>query len=71
MEKLNVLIRNHNDLDKSRSSFSNLIKKIKLENELYIFIENYMSFGTLKQKLYHILNNLGNKINETCSFSIS
>jgi hypothetical protein len=62
MEKLNILIRNHNDVDKSRSSFSNLIKKIKLENELYLFIENYMSFGTLKQKLYHVLNNLGNKI---------
>ena len=62
MEKLNILIRNHSDVDKSRSSFSNLIKKIKLDNELFLFIENYMSFGTFKQKLYHIINTLGSKM---------
>jgi hypothetical protein len=62
MEKLNILIRDHNDIDKSRSSLSNLIKKIKLDNELFIFIENYMSFGTFKQKLHHIINNLSGEI---------
>lgn len=46
--------------DNSRSSLSNLIKKIKLDNELLFYIENYMNFGTFKQKLYHINNYLGN-----------
>ena len=57
MESLKKLIKDHYISDKSRSSFSNLVKKIKLENEFSTFIENYFDFGTFKQKLYHFLNN--------------
>lgn len=59
MKKLDLFIQKHNETENSRSSFSNLIKKIRLENELSIFIEGYMNFGTFKQKLYHYINDLG------------
>lgn len=59
MKKLDLFIQKHNETEKNRSSFSNLIKKIRLENELSIFIEEYMSFGSFKQKLYHYINDLG------------
>jgi hypothetical protein len=62
MESLIKLIEVHYLTDKSRNSFSNLIKKIKLENEFFNFIENYISFGTFKQKLYHFINRITNKI---------
>lgn len=57
MESLIKFIEDHNRIDKSRNSFSNLIKKIKLENEFFSFIDGYLKFGTFKQKLYHFLNN--------------
>lgn len=57
MESLKTLIENHFNDDKSRNSFSNLIKKIKLENEFFTYIENYINFGNFNQKLYHFLNN--------------
>ena len=59
MKKLDLFIQKHNETENSRSSFSNLIKKIRLENDLSIFIEVYMNFGTFKQKLYHYINDLG------------
>jgi hypothetical protein len=62
MKSLIKLIEDHYITDKSRSSFSNLIKKIKLENEFSDFIENYIPFGTFKQKLYHFINRVPNKI---------
>ena len=62
MESLSKFIEDHYLIDKSRSSFSNLIKKIKLENELSVFIENYISFGTFKQKLYHFINGTNCKL---------
>lgn len=58
MESLYKFIENHKKEDRTRSSFSNLVKKIKLENELFYFVENYLEFGTFKQKLYHIINKL-------------
>lgn len=45
MESLDLIILNHKKEDKSRSSFSNLIKKLKLESGLFLFIENYLTFG--------------------------
>ena len=51
MESLIKFIDNHTNSDKTRSSFSNLIKKIKLENEFFLFIDRYLDFGTFKQKL--------------------
>jgi hypothetical protein len=62
MESLTRFIEDHFLSDKSRSSFSNLIKRIKLENEFFIFIENYLNFGTFKQKLYHFLNKKTDKL---------
>jgi hypothetical protein len=62
MESLTKFIEDHFITDKSRSSFSNLIKKIKLENELFNYINNYVDFGTFKQKLYHFINNIPNKL---------
>jgi hypothetical protein len=59
MKKLDLFIQKHNETENSRSSFSNLIKKIRLESDLSIFIEVYMNFGTFKQKLYHYINDLG------------
>lgn len=59
MKKLDLFIQKHNETEKNRSSLSNLIKNIRLENELSIFIEEYMSFGSFKQKLYHYINDLG------------
>lgn len=59
MNRLKFLIEEHNRRDQSRSSFSNLIKKIRLVDEFSLFVENYMTFGTFKQKLYHYANNLG------------
>lgn len=58
MEKLNILKEFFKN-DKSRSSLSNLIKKIKLDNELFNFIDNYLTFGTFKQKVYHYIYNKG------------
>ena len=40
MKKLDLFIQKHNETENSRSSFSNLIKKIRLENDLSIFIED-------------------------------
>jgi hypothetical protein len=62
MKSLLKFIEEHYLIDKSRSSFSNLIKKIKLENEFSVFIENYISFGTFKQKLYHFINGINDKL---------
>jgi hypothetical protein len=59
MKKLDLFIQKHNETEKNRSSLSNLIKNIRLENELSIFIEEYMNFGSFKQKLYHYINDLG------------
>ena len=59
MKKLDLFIEEHNRVDQSRSSFSNLIKKIRMLDELSLFIESYMNFGTFKQKLHHYLKNLG------------
>lgn len=56
MESLTKFIEGHFFSDRSRSSLSNLIKKIKLDNEFSSFIEGYLDFGTFKQKLYHFLN---------------
>lgn len=61
MESLIKFIDNHTNSDKTRSSFSNLIKKIKLENEFFLFIDRYLDFGTFKQKLYHFTNNKKSK----------
>ncbi len=38
MKKLDLFIHEHNETDKSRSSFSNLIKKISMENELSFLV---------------------------------
>lgn len=59
MKKLDLFIEEHNRVDQSRSSLSNLIKKIKLDNELSFLVDSYMNFGTFKQKLYHYLKSLG------------
>jgi hypothetical protein len=59
MEKLDILIKEHFETDKSRSSLSNLLKKIKLDNELFNFINSYLDFGTLRQKYYHYTNKIG------------
>lgn len=56
MNSLTKFITDHYTQDKSRSSFSNLIKKIKLEDEFLFFIDNYLNFGTFKQKLHHFIN---------------
>lgn len=70
MEILTKFIEDHFSSDKSRSSLSNLIKKIKLDNEFSIFIENYLNFGTFKQKLYHFLNKKTDKfICSVCNIS--
>ena len=61
MESLIKFIDNHTNSDKTRSSFSNLIKKIRLENEFFLFIDRYLDFGTFKQKLYHFTNNKKSK----------
>ena len=53
MEKLDKLIENHFLENHSRSSLSSLVKKIKLDNELFLFLDNYLNFGSLRQKLYH------------------
>jgi hypothetical protein len=53
MEKLDKLIENHFLENSSRSSLSSLVKKIKLDNELFLFLDNYLNFGSLRQKLYH------------------
>ena len=37
MEKINIFIEEHFNSDEKRSSLSNLIKKIKLDNELSLF----------------------------------
>lgn len=58
MKSLYKFIENHKKEDKTRSSLSNLIKKLKVDSELFYFIENYLDFGTFKQKLYHIVNKL-------------
>lgn len=58
MERLNILIKEHYLIDTKRSSLSNLIKKIKLDNELYLFIDKYQDYGTFKQKLYNYTNNI-------------
>lgn len=57
MERLNNLIKEHYLIDTKRSSLSNLIKKIKLDNELYSFIDNYQNYGTFKQKFYNFTKN--------------
>jgi hypothetical protein len=62
MESLDNFIKNHYLIDNTRNSFSNLIKKIKLESEFFNFIENYISFGTFKQKLYHFMNGINDKL---------
>jgi hypothetical protein len=62
MKELREFVNNHFYIDKGRSSFSNLVKKIKLENEFYFYIENYIDFGTFKQKLYHYINNIDDKV---------
>jgi hypothetical protein len=62
MKELSNFINNHFNNDKGRSSFSNLVKKIKLENELFVYIENYINFGTFKQKLHHYINNIPSKV---------
>jgi hypothetical protein len=59
MEKINIFIEKHFNRDKTRSSLSNLIKKIKLDSELLLFVDNYLDYGSFKQKLYHIIKNLG------------
>ena len=59
MEKLNILKDIHFKNDKSRSSLSNLIKKIKLDKELFNFIDDYLEFGTFKQKVYHYIYKKG------------
>lgn len=61
MKKLDLFIQEHNSTDQSRSSFSNLIKKIRSVDELSLLVESYMTFGTFKQKLYHYINKLGNE----------
>jgi len=61
MKNLDLFIQEHKSVDQSRSSFSNLIKKIRLENELSLLVESYMAFGTFKQKLYHYINKLGSE----------
>ena len=58
MKGLDQFIDKHYQIDRSRNSFSNLIKKLKLENEFFSFIEMYLDFGTFKQKLYHYINGL-------------
>ena len=45
MEKLDKLIENHFLENSSRSSLSSLVKKIKLDNELFLFLDNYLNFG--------------------------
>lgn len=59
MEKFNIFIEEHFNSDEKRSSLSNLIKKIKLDNELSLLVENYLDYGSFKQKVYHIINKLG------------
>lgn len=69
MIRLSNFIEEHSNSDNTRSSFSNLIKKLKLDNELFYYVENYLDFGTFKQKLYHIINKLPRekRICEVCN----
>lgn len=56
MEKLNKLLNEHSNIDKSRNSLSNLLKKVKLDNEIFTFLSK-LGFETLKQNYYHYINN--------------
>jgi hypothetical protein len=58
MNKFLKIIEDYKKSNKERNSVSNLIKKIRLDTEFYFFIDTYLTFGTLKQKLYHIINDL-------------
>jgi hypothetical protein len=62
MKSLDIFIEEHYKIDKTRNSFSNLIKKIKLENEFFNLIDNYIYFGNFKQKLYHFIKKIPEKI---------
>jgi hypothetical protein len=48
-------IKNYLNLDKSRSSKFNLIKLLISDNSKFEEINNFILFGTFKQKLFHYL----------------
>jgi len=50
-------IENYLKIDTSRSNKSNLIKLLISDEQKSNEINNFISFGTFKQKLYHYLNN--------------
>ena len=52
---LKEFIKNYLNLDKSRSSKSNLIKLLISDNSKFEEINNFILFGTFKQKLFHYL----------------
>lgn len=52
---LKEFIKKYLDLDKSRSNKSNLIKLLISDNSKFEEIDNFILFGTFKQKLFHYL----------------
>lgn len=53
---LRKFIEDYLESDKSRSNKSNLIKLLISDKQEFDEIDNFISFGSFKQKLYHYLN---------------